>query len=350
MAIALAFILPMANYAKGLDFKDRPAFLRRIEEKLAALFSGIFVAKEQVKQIDYGQNINHEPVAPPKPPQVGAKKQQSKPNFSRGPRILKQVWLADTKPNADALIATESTSLLNFQPLLAIKENDVDTNQLEIEQVDAQPEPTAETNPSNEQAQFATQESQVDAQEPVEVIVQPELVALKPEEEELVQQVKTATQTVANDLASGLVQPATQVAQSTPVEPEPPMLENTSGSEPSIQAQLAAQQTIAQLEAYALQKQAEQEAKDLLEQQLLQTLQEQVQQQQALAETKRLQEEQRLWVQAEEEASRIMAEQKQILEAELQRQQALLQAEAEFKAKVIGTDEKTDVAVITFAP
>ena len=50
MAFALAFILPMANYAKGLDFKDRPAFLRRIEEKLAALFSGIFVAKEQVKQ------------------------------------------------------------------------------------------------------------------------------------------------------------------------------------------------------------------------------------------------------------------------------------------------------------
>ena len=191
------------------------------------------------------------------------------------------------------------------------------------------------TKTSNEQAQFATQGPQVDAQEPVEVIVQPELVALKPEEEELVQQVKTATQTVANDVASGLVQPATQVAQSSPVQPEPPMLESTSGTEPSIQAQLAAQQTIALLEAYALQKQAEQEAKDLLEQQRLQSLQEQVQQQQALAETKRLQEEQRLWVQAAEETSRIFAEQKQILEAELQRQRVLLQVEAEFKAKVM---------------
>jgi len=296
MAFALAFILPMANYAKGLDFKDRPAFLRRIEEKLAALFSGIFVAKEQVKQIDYGQNINHEPVVPPKPPQVGAKKQQSKPNFSRGPRILKQVWLADIKPNADELIATESTSQLNFQPLLAIKENDIDTTQLEIEKVDAKPEPTAETIPNTEPTQIAERGQQPAAQEQ---------------------------------------QSAAQVAQSTPVEPEPPMLENTSGSELSIQSQLAAQQTIAQLEAYALQKQAEQEAKDLLEQQLLLTLQEQVQQQQALAETNRLQEEQRLWVQAAEEASRIMAEQKQILEAELQRQQALLQAEAEFKAKVM---------------
>jgi hypothetical protein len=201
-----------------------------------------------------------------------------------------------SKPKADAAIATESTPQLNLQPLLAIKENDVDTTQLEIEQVDAQPEPTAETIPNTEPTQIAEQEQQPAAQEQ---------------------------------------QSAAQVAQSTPVEPEPPMLENTSGSELSIQAQLAAQQTIAQLEAYALQKQAEQEAKDLLEQQLLQTLQEQVQQQQALAETKRLQEEQRLWVQAAEEASRIMAEQKQILEAELQRQQALLQAEAEFKAKVM---------------
>ena len=211
VALALAFILPMANYAKGLDFKDRPVFLRRIEERLAALFSGIFVSKEKIKQIDYGQNINHEPVDPPLPPQVGAKKQHSKPNYSLGPRILKQVWLADTKPKADAAIATESTPQLNLQPLLAIKENDVDTTQLEIEQVDAKPEPASETNPNTEPTQIAEQEQQ----------------------------------------------PATQVAQSSPVQPEPPMLESTSGSEPSIQAQLVAQQTIALLEAYALQKQAE---------------------------------------------------------------------------------------------
>jgi len=357
-AIALAFILPIANYAKGLDLKDRPAFLRRIEEKLAVLLSGFFVAKDKNNQIDYGQNIGHEPVPTPIPPKAAAKKQHSKPNYSLGSRILKQVWIADTqpqagtdiKPQAGTNFTSESDTGLKLEPLLAIKENDVDTAQLEIAQLEAKPEPSAETDPDTQQPQLAEQEPQQAAQEPqlaametapteqepAEVIVQPEWVAFKPEEEP-VEQLKTQTQTAAANDPSLSAQSSTQVQTSSQTEPE--VLAATGSKDQSIQAQLAAQQTIEQLETYARQKQAEQDAKDLIEQQRLQALQQQVQQQQALAETVRLQEEQRLWVQAAEETSRIMAAQRQVLEDELQRQKVLRQAELAFKAKVKAEQE-----------
>jgi outer membrane protein TolC len=370
-AIALAFILPIANYAKGLDLKDRPAFLRRIEEKLAVLLSGFFVAKDKNNQIDYGQNIGHEPVPTPIPPKAAAKKQHSKPNYSLGPRILKQVWIAETQPQAGTNFTSESDTGLKLEPLLAIKENDVDTAQLEIAQLEAKPEPSAETNPDTQQPQLAEQEPQQAAQEPqqaaqepqqaaqepqlaaqepqlaametapteqepAEVIVQPEWVAFKPEEEP-VEQLKTQTQTAAANDPSLSAQASTQVQTTSQTEPE--VLAATGSKDQSIQAQLAAQQTIEQLETYARQKQAEQDAKDLIEQQRLQALQQQVQQQQALAETVRLQEEQRLWVQAAEETSRIMAAQKQVLEDELQRQKVLRQAELAFKAKVKAEQE-----------
>ena len=78
-ALALVFIFPVAHYAKALDFKDRPVFIRRLEEKLAFYFPNIFINSDKKNQIDYGHNIGHDPVAMPEPPKVAAKIQQKKP-------------------------------------------------------------------------------------------------------------------------------------------------------------------------------------------------------------------------------------------------------------------------------
>ncbi len=377
-ALALAFILPVAHYAKALDFKDRPVFIRRLEEKLAFYFPNIFVNSDKKNQIDYGHNIGHDPVAMPEPPKVAAKIQQKKPSFSAAPAILTQDWTIEPKHSSADQTSPALSKELAFAPVQVAKEEAFSTDPVEIAQtlvlLDPAVEPTAKGNSQADDLSQATKlevastEQQLSqafkAQEELvtqeigqttlvaklpetpQEAQQPELIALQPREvareEQLSQKeidernlflLKDRLEDNLAETKLVIQSPAetssvNQQAHSDSLDVQPANLaDNNADTVPSVQQQLAVQQTLEQVDSYARQQREQQAARELQELQNIQALQAQVQQQQALAETKRLQQEQQLWVKAAEDASRILAEQQQIIEKELLRLTELKRAE-----------------------
>ena len=182
-ALALAFILPVAHYAKALDFKDRPVFLRRIEEKLAFFFPNIFVNVDKNNQIDYGFNVDHEPAVIPEPPKVAAKIQQRKANFSAAPAILAQDWKADVSQPPVVESGPVAIEEKSPPPAVAFKETEENTAPLVAANTAVVTQPVAEDEKLEEpQVNEATQVATPD----VETIEQKELPSAHSQDRALV--------------------------------------------------------------------------------------------------------------------------------------------------------------------
>ena len=385
--LSLTCILPIYYYVKELNSIEKPLFFRRIEEKLAVYFPRLFDNSDKKNQIAYGFNSGSDPQVMPEPPKAIARKQHQKLDFTAAPSILAQDWTEETNRQSTSESSTQTApedtaELIKLTPLKEEAEEKAAQDQAPLtpdQQVVELPGDLLETQntlleavnsddliakPDSGLTDSPTDESSAEILQAVEgtepprapkLFATPQLIATRNKELEEPEELPTGTSdenkhSTLNQGSLSSVQ-AVQPVTPTVTEPEafayqqPPRANQDIGEltaradsdrvEPElndIQKQLAAQQTLEQIEKYAELKREEQAAKDLAHQKQLENIQAQIERQQVVAETLRLRQDQSLWIQELDDLRENVAQQQQLMEAEVQRLKLVKQAQAEQEA------------------
>ena len=388
--LSLTCILPIFYYFKELHFAERPVFFRRIEEKLAVYFPRLFDNSDKKNQIDYGYNAGSDPEVLPEPPKAIARKQHQKLDFTAAPSILAQDWTEETnrqptsesstqtapeniadpinltpfKEEAEQKAALDQAPLTLDQQVVELPGDLLETQNTLLEAANsddliAKPDSGLTESPTDEPSAEILQAAEgTEPPRAPKLFATPQLIATR--NKELGEPEELPTETSDENKHSTLTQGSVSNVQA--VEPVTPTVTETEAFayqqaplakqdsreltatadgdrvEPElndIQKQLAAQQTLEQIEKYAELKREEQAAKDLAHQKQLENIQAQIERQQVVAETLRLRQDQSLWIQELEDLRDNVAQQQQVIEAEVQRLKLIKQAQAQAEQEAL---------------